>query len=175
MSTAPAFAEQLQPPASRSTGPKTPAGKAVVARNGLRHGLTAKKVLLKGEEAEFTELVERLTSELEPVGVVEEQLVVRVAHCFLRCQRADLFIKGALEGEEVDEVGVGRAFYRDANKADALTKALRHLTSAERSALTLLHELGRLRQARTTGEPVTVPALDVIVTAPEADPPPDGG
>lgn len=167
-------AEQLLP-RTGPTGPRTPAGKDVVARNGIRHALSAKKVLLKGEEQAFSELLERLTAELEPVGVLEEQLVLRLAHSFLRCQRADAYMKGVLESEDSNEVGVGKAFYRDAFKADALTKALRHLTSAERSALTLHHEVLRLRHARTTGQTTLVPALDVIVTAPEpSDPPADG-
>lgn len=172
MSTA--TATELLEPSSCATGPRTAAGKAVVSRNGLRHGLSAKKALLKGEEAEFAELMERLISELEPVGIVEELLVQRVAHCFLRCQRADLFVKGSLEGEDVNEVGVGRAFYRDGCKSDNLMKALRHLASAERSALTLLHELGRLKLQRTTGQPVVVPALDVIVAAPGSSEPYEG-
>ena len=175
MTASSAGAESPQQSPSRSTGPKTLVGKAAVARNALKHGATATKALLPGEEAEFNELVARLTDEFGPVGPVEERLVVRLAHSFLRCQRADLFLKGALEGEDVSEVGIGRAFYRDAFKADALTKALRHVSASERSALLLTHELQRLRAARTTGENVLVPALDVVVSAPEAAEFPDEG
>lgn len=174
MSTSAAAVEPLQPPSSRSTGPKTLSGKATVARNALRHGMSATKALLKGEEAVFSELMERLATEFEPVGVVEQVLVERLAQTVLRCQRADQYIKGALENEDSEVLGVGTAFYRDANKADALTKALRHLASSERSILVLSHELGRLKHARATGQPVAVPALDVIVTAPETGEDHDG-
>jgi hypothetical protein len=35
--------------AMRSTGPRTEAGRAIAARNALKHGLTAERVILFGE------------------------------------------------------------------------------------------------------------------------------
>ena len=35
--------------ARKSTGPRTPVGKAVVARNGIKHGLLSREYLVKGE------------------------------------------------------------------------------------------------------------------------------
>jgi hypothetical protein len=35
--------------ARMSTGPRTPVGKAVVARNGIKHGLLSRECLVKGE------------------------------------------------------------------------------------------------------------------------------
>jgi hypothetical protein len=35
--------------AKKSTGPRTPAGKAVVALNGMKHGLLSRESLVKGE------------------------------------------------------------------------------------------------------------------------------
>ena len=53
--------------ALRSTGPKTAAGKAVVARNALRHGLRARQVVLDSESREeFEEFHELLTDQLAP-------------------------------------------------------------------------------------------------------------
>ena len=37
---------------SRSKGPKSEAGKAIASRNSLRHGMTAEKVTLAGEDPE---------------------------------------------------------------------------------------------------------------------------
>lgn len=38
-----------QPPTTRSTGPTTPEGKAISARNSTRHGLRARAIVLPGE------------------------------------------------------------------------------------------------------------------------------
>jgi hypothetical protein len=40
--------------AQKSTGPRTPAGKAVVAQNAVKHGLSARLDVIRGEDqAEF--------------------------------------------------------------------------------------------------------------------------
>src|SRR5215203_4351798 len=53
----------------KSTGPKTPEGKAAVRLNALKHGLLSREVLLPGEDEEaLRELGERLRAELQPVG-----------------------------------------------------------------------------------------------------------
>jgi hypothetical protein len=51
--------------ALKSTGPKTPEGKAAVRHNALRHGLLSRDVLLPGEDkGALIELGERLRDEL---------------------------------------------------------------------------------------------------------------
>ena len=53
--------------ALKSIGPKTPAGKAVVSMNSLRHGLRARTVVLPGESREeFNQLCDTLESEWRP-------------------------------------------------------------------------------------------------------------
>ena len=42
-------AEANRQNATKSTGPRTPAGKAVVTLNGIKHGLLSRECLLKGE------------------------------------------------------------------------------------------------------------------------------
>ena len=65
--------------ALKSTGPKTPEGKAAVHHNALRHELLSRDVLLPGEdEAALKELSERLRDELQPVGALESLLVERI-------------------------------------------------------------------------------------------------
>ena len=74
--------------ALKSTGPKTPEGKAAVHHNALRHGLLSRDVLLPGEdEAALKELSERLRDELQPVGELEGQLVGRIISSTWRLQR----------------------------------------------------------------------------------------
>src|SRR5438094_293914 len=53
--------------ALKSTGPKTPQGKAAVSMNSLRHGLRARTVVLPGENRdEFDQLCDDLEAEWEP-------------------------------------------------------------------------------------------------------------
>ena len=74
--------------ALKSTGPKTPEGKAAVRHNALRHGLLSRDVLVPGEdEAALKELGERLRDELQPVGELENLLVDRIIAAHWRLRR----------------------------------------------------------------------------------------
>jgi hypothetical protein len=74
--------------ALKSTGPRTPQGKAAVRLNALKHGLLSQEILLPGEDGEaLRELSERLRAELQPVGVLENLLVDRVIAAVWRLQR----------------------------------------------------------------------------------------
>ncbi len=58
--------------ARRSTGPKTPQGKAVSRSNAFRHGLLSEDVVISGEDPEkFAYLKTELEAELNPVGFQE--------------------------------------------------------------------------------------------------------
>ena len=71
--------------ALKSTGPKTPDGKAAVRLNALRHGLLSEEILLPGEDEEaLRELAEGLRSELQPVGELEGLLVDRITSLLWR-------------------------------------------------------------------------------------------
>ena len=74
--------------AMKSTGPRTPAGKAVVALNGIKHGLLSREVLVRGEsEVELVEFEKRLRAQLAPVGELELLLVDRMVSTAWRLRR----------------------------------------------------------------------------------------
>jgi hypothetical protein len=75
--------------AKKSTGPKTAAGLAVASRNALRHGLTAKQLVIRYEEeaADFVSFHDDLRAALAPADAVEEQLVERIVLCSWRLRR----------------------------------------------------------------------------------------
>ena len=74
--------------ALKSTGPKTPEGKAAVRLNALKHGLLSRETLLPGEDEEaLRELGERLRDELQPVGELENLLVDRIVASYWRLSR----------------------------------------------------------------------------------------
>jgi hypothetical protein len=112
--------------AQKSTGPRTPQGKAVVAQNAVRHGLCAARVVIKGEDpGEFELYRERMLGDLEPVGSVENMLAERIANLGWRLQRAER-LEGAawatLEAKQVASSAAGpAAFLRPAGVALAET------------------------------------------------------
>ena len=74
--------------ARKSTGPKTPEGKAAVSLNPLKHGLLSQQTLLPNEdEASLMQLSERLHSQLQPVGELESLLVERIVAAAWRLRR----------------------------------------------------------------------------------------
>jgi hypothetical protein len=75
-----------------STGPRTDDGKSNSRRNALQHGLTARRMLLDGEDANFFEEgVQALYREFQPVGPVEEELVENLAETNWRLRRIPAF------------------------------------------------------------------------------------
>jgi len=75
--------------ARRSTGPKTPKGKAAVRLNAIRHGLLARDAVLPGEDSDaFEELWNEVWAELSPVGPIEELLVERAINAMWRLRRS---------------------------------------------------------------------------------------
>lgn len=74
--------------ALRSTGPKTDSGKARSSFNALTHGLTARAVVVDGEDpAAFDDLLQKLAEKFNPVGPIEEDLVGRIAMLMWRLRR----------------------------------------------------------------------------------------
>jgi hypothetical protein len=81
-------AEANRQNAQKSTGPRTPAGKAVVALNGIKHGLLSRESLIKGEsEAELVDFGKRLRAKLAPVGELELLFADRVISTAWRLRR----------------------------------------------------------------------------------------
>jgi hypothetical protein len=91
--------------AQKSTGPKTPEGKAAVRHNALRHGLLSRDAVVPGEdEAVFTGLGERLRDELQPVGELENMLVERIIAARWRLRRLGRVEAGIFAWEHYEEL-----------------------------------------------------------------------
>ena len=78
--------------AKKSTGPKTPEGKAKSSRNALKHGLLAQQILINDDDPnekteDFEQLLNDLIDELKPQGSIENLLVERIAICYWRLRR----------------------------------------------------------------------------------------
>jgi hypothetical protein len=76
--------------ARKSTGPRTAAGKAVVAQNAVKHGLRAEQAVIAGEDpGEFEFYRDALLAELAPAGAMESMLAERAVHLAWRLRRAE--------------------------------------------------------------------------------------
>jgi hypothetical protein len=74
--------------ALKSTGPKTPEGKAIVRCNATKHGHLSREVLLPGEDEQaLKELDENLRAELQLVGELENLLVDQIVAASWRLRR----------------------------------------------------------------------------------------
>src|SRR5882762_9418803 len=142
----------------KSTGPRTSEGRAAVRLNGVKHGLTAETIVLKGEsQADFTNLLDSLETEHDPVTPTEEALVVQLAMAtwrlrrlyhqeagFYNCQLQSLV--GMQKDLNLDDAG--RMGHAAAWSESTLTLFNRQEGRLERTFYRALHELQRLRKER---------------------------
>ena len=144
-------------------GPRTAAGKAVVALNAVQHGLLSRQAVIQGEsEAELVELGKRLRGQLAPMGELELLLVDRIVSTAWRLRRAIALETMLFDTERGDSSAYygALAYKGDRDKLQLLS---RYELTLERSLFRALHELQRL-QAERQGQPVPPPvAVDLTV------------
>jgi hypothetical protein len=146
--------------AQKSTGPKTPEGRAAVRLNGVKHGLTAATLVLPGErESDFESLLDSFEAEHHPATPTEEALVRQMVMAQWRLRRlyhveaACLSLRLDENAEDPAEIyenldDAGRLAYVVDRSADTLTNLARHESRLERSFYKALQELRRLRADR---------------------------
>jgi hypothetical protein len=150
--------------ATKSTGPRTPAGKAVVTLNGMKHGLLSRESLVKGEsEADLVDFGKRLRAQLAPMGELELLLVDRIVSTAWRLRRLVAVETMLFEREHTPDAAFN-SYGRE--KMGVLS---RYEVTLERSLYKALHELQRLQAARH-GQTVPLPeAVDVEVSVMGSD------
>jgi hypothetical protein len=163
----------------RANSRETPEGKDRFEHNAPQRGLQTSTIVLPNEdEADFNELRARLTTDLCPVGEVEEMLADEIAICTWRTRRTvrierDLLAwhtGEAARNREQSKTRVDREdtdFARAVNRAFGTSDALRTLKSYEtaikREWTSALHEIERLQERRLTGSLTGPPAARVTV------------
>ena len=133
---APATTPTALPPAPHATGPRTPAGKAVSARNATTHGLFARDVVLPalGEDPHGYRLLEDAwLAQLPPRTLLEQHYVEKIAAASWRLRRLHRWQAQLFEDDTLTE---------DA-RLDRLDKALRHETHLHRQIDTAVKMLGK--------------------------------
>jgi len=160
-----------------ATGPKTAEGKAIVARNAIKHGSYSEAVPVLGEDpGDFEVLHDGIGKSLLPVGPLEEALVDRLARLWWRIQRVGRAEREGLRScleRELRRCNVERAtnstqlaYFLNMTVGDShhAERLQRHEAQLERSFFRILHELERL-QARRMGQGIIPPlVLDMSIT-----------
>ena len=128
--------------AQRSTGPKTPEGRAIFARNNFRHGLAGTFRIFEWESAlEFDELFDQLRTEHAPSTPTETLLVESLAQHFWCSQRAMRL------QEHVLHTG-----FEDPAEEKRFSLYLRYQTTHERAFQQCLNQLLKLRTEKRKAE-----------------------
>jgi hypothetical protein len=148
--------------AQKSTGPKTPEGRAAVRLNGLKHGLTSSTLVLEGEDpAEFHELLDSIEAEHQPTTPTEETIVRQIAMATWQLRRFYHIEAGFFTARQIEMKDYLKRFKKfdhgdrlaivvkaDCGGANALAKISLYGARLERSIYRALHELERLRARR---------------------------
>jgi len=82
----------------KSTGPRSPEGKAVVSQNAVKHGLFALEAVISGESrANFDLYRDEMLAELAPVGPMESMLAERIVSLSWRIKRVERMQNQAID------------------------------------------------------------------------------
>jgi hypothetical protein len=100
--------------AQKSTGPRTPEGKRISARNSTAHGLRSTCVLIASDDpAQYQAFHSALMDELAPVGATEYLLADRIAALHWQLQRAAGLQAQAIEAHMIKPPAPRRFDYTD--------------------------------------------------------------
>jgi hypothetical protein len=144
--------------ARKSTGPRTSEGKAIVARNAVKHGLLGEQTIVEGEDrARFAQHRDAMLRALVPVAEVEITLAERLIGLSWRLQRVqrlqvqafEALCAGPVEGPadegSEEELALGRIVVKDFTEARVLDKLLMYERRIEHSLCRILGELRKER------------------------------
>jgi hypothetical protein len=127
--------------AQHSTGPRTEQGKARVAANAVRHGLTARHLVVREDEREaFKTFRDALEVELDPQGAIELTTFEELLHAAWNLQRFRRLETDASLGTLDD--------FTDPQTAAVLDRLSRYQSRAQRAYYKALPELRTLQTNR---------------------------
>ena len=136
--------------AKKSTGPRTPEGKARAATNALNHGILSRLEVLPHLERQqdWEEHLASIRAALQPQGYLEELLVQRVARYSWRLQRVDRYERDTAaagisnaERELAEREHERVQPYEWGNGCETVDEAQRHVVDF-RGMLSILQGLG---------------------------------
>ena len=147
--------------AKKSTGPRTPEGKAASSRNSLVHGMTSGKFLPPGADPdEFFQLLDQFRARFQPFDPVEDALVERLAAAEFKMRSVRYLDAGLFHfqaesnplPEKYNQQGLtdpmAWAFYSDAKYYNAFSKLARYEGFFQREFSRALRELYAMQDER---------------------------
>ena len=143
--------------AKRSTGPSTESGRVRSKMNALKHGLSAKAIVIEGEDpGQFEALRAGLERDFEAPTVIERELVEDLSALLWRQRRVPRFeaaiiqriLRDPITNDDEKTMEVARVLIRD----DILTKLSRYETNLMNRISRTLNQLHDLRASRVDVE-----------------------
>ncbi len=170
--------------AQKSTGPRTPDGKAAVSQNPVKHGLTAATDVINTEsKADFDLYHDRLLAELAPDSSMESMLAERVVSlswrlkriCFIQNQTIDalntpkppnpltrlaesyIYKGNQKPSESSPHLALGRLAIKDFSNERVLDRLLMYERRIEHSLYKTILELQRLNLVKKLNNGSEIP------------------
>jgi hypothetical protein len=155
---------------AKSRGPKTLEGKVVSSRNALKHGLTARRIVIEGleSEKEFQRFTAVMRSHYKPRNIEEALWVDRITTCMWRARRV------ALEEASLTEEANGQDFCKtrerylpkDTSKLELLMTYEERLM---RQVQVAIRELEKLRGSESLPASLPQPSISVVIREPGSE------
>ena len=132
--------------ALKPTGPRTSEGKAASSKNAIKHGLTARQVVIPGEsQSDFDALLAGIAADLSPNGELETELVGEIAACAWRLARA--------RAKESQILDYGSQLFDSAHAHLGWDRLMRYMSAIERQFNRATVRLQQLQSERRKTEP----------------------
>jgi hypothetical protein len=142
--------------AKKSTGPRTPSGKAIASMNAVKHGLSSRKPLIPGEdEAEFAQFTSEWVHQLRPFGPRERLAAEQAIMAAWRLRRVPQIEAGLLALQmrmDSERMRPVHPFAMSSEAYQELSRLDRHQAALERTLDRSLKELERLQAERGEDE-----------------------
>jgi len=158
--------------ATRSTGPRTPEGKAISSQNAVRHGLAAGFRLLPGEDtAAYEQLMQSYEDEFDPQSDHEAFLVTQLVQSRWKIDRIDRLQSEAFDqmlATGTDATSTDAKILHGLNTSTLFDRLERYRAAAERTYHRAHRELTQLRRQH---QAAVRHRLDQLLNAPLPDEP----
>ena len=137
--------------ARKSTGPRTEEGKQISSRNAVRHGLSGRIGLLTDEDRLlYAARHERLIREMQPVTLVEEDLVHTIADSQWQINQYRVYDQQVRQDLQIEEAGLtaAQAIRKDLETKNVLDKLARYLALHTRNLYQAIREFDLRKKTR---------------------------
>jgi hypothetical protein len=145
-------------------GPRTAAGKAIVARNAIKHGATCDQVVVADElHSDWCSFLQAQRDALHPADAFEDELVTRLAHNLWKLRRLRRYELATIrEATRRDEAEVASRFFYDGAFDDERVRA--HVVGEYEATEAWLRFVTNTLQRGDTAQISTDDAIGVLET-----------